>query len=300
MADNTDIPILDHSLLRNFGISWEGIGYSVIPGNDAPRPQLDRPYRSSFFMVLIVDHGEGRLRVNLAERRVQKGNLLVVMPQSVIEPGNSSPDMELSGLVADVNFLSRLGLHTSGSEAFEFFAAPAGVLLELPEEEVSILKCMLQILRHQATKMSSSLLRQDIARHTFLSFMYELAALYRTYNREIPSKMNRKEELTFRFFNLLSAHFREERSVQFYADELCVTAKYLSEAIKEVTTKTAGELIDEAVIVEAKILLSNPLVNVAQIAEQLHFSNQSFFGKYFKKHTGFSPSEFRVRYRDLS
>jgi YesN/AraC family two-component response regulator len=151
-------------------------------------------------------------------------------------------------------------------------------------------------MRYQSEREDSALLRKDITRHTFLSLMFELAALYRKYNVSKNPNVSRKEELTLRFVQMVSAHFREQRSVQFYADQLFVTAKYLSVAVKEVTSKSSGAVIDEAVVSEAKILLSNPSSTIAEIAEALNFSDQSFFGKYFKKHSGYSPSEYRQQY----
>ena len=89
-------------------------------------------------------------------------------------------------------------------------------------------------------------------------------------------------------------HFEKERSVSFYANQLNITPKYLSEAVKEIMGKTAGELIDEAVIMQAKVLLKTPDLNIGQVATVLNFPDQSFFGKFFKKHVGLSPNQYRV------
>ena len=86
---------------------------------------------------------------------------------------------------------------------------------------------------------------------------------------------------------------RSERSVKFYADQLCLTPKHLSGVVKEVSGKTVGEWIDELVILEAKALLNSSSMNIQEIADRLNFANQSFFGKYFKHYTGMSPKEYR-------
>ncbi|HEX8461012.1 MAG TPA: helix-turn-helix transcriptional regulator, partial [Segetibacter sp.] len=93
---------------------------------------------------------------------------------------------------------------------------------------------------------------------------------------------------------LVAQHFEEERSVGYFAELLHVTPKHLSETIKEVTGKTAGKLIDQAVITQAKVLLRNPAMNIGEVATALHFSDQSFFGKFFKKHVGLSPIKYRL------
>lgn len=85
----------------------------------------------------------------------------------------------------------------------------------------------------------------------------------------------------------------KERSVIFYANKLCLTPKHLSGVVKEVSGKTAGEWIDNFVILEARALLKSSEMSVQEIAEYLHFANQSFFGKYFKHYVGMSPKEYR-------
>jgi YesN/AraC family two-component response regulator len=123
--------------------------------------------------------------------------------------------------------------------------------------------------------------------------MYECVSIFNRYNKIYKAKLNRKEELALHFIELLSVNFEKERSVTYYGHQLHITPKYLTETMKEITGKTAGELIDQAVIMQAKVLLSNPSLNINQVAEALNFSDQSFFGKFFKKHVGVSPLKYR-------
>lgn len=103
----------------------------------------------------------------------------------------------------------------------------------------------------------------------------------------------RKEELISRFILEVLQNFRNERSVAYYADKLCVSPKHLSSVSKEITQHTAGTLIDLYVIMEAKTMLAETSLTVQEISNRLNFANQSFFGKYFKHLTGYSPSDFR-------
>jgi AraC-like DNA-binding protein len=79
----------------------------------------------------------------------------------------------------------------------------------------------------------------------------------------------------------------------FYADKLCLTPKYLSKLIKQASGKSAPEWIDNFVILEAKNLLKYTNLAIKEIVFQLHFPNQSVFYKFFKAHTGMTPSEYR-------
>jgi AraC-like DNA-binding protein len=104
---------------------------------------------------------------------------------------------------------------------------------------------------------------------------------------------NKKDELFNSFYRLVLQHYKDSREVGFYADKLCVAPKYLSAVIKETTGKSAFEWITDYVLLEAKSLLKSTNMTIQQISDELNFANQSFFGKYFKRLTGMSPSEYK-------
>lgn len=112
-----------------------------------------------------------------------------------------------------------------------------------------------------------------------------------TEKREFKTTRNR--EILAEFLQLLPKYYRESRCVGFYADKLFITPKYLSSIIKEVSGKSAKEIIDSYVVLEAKSLLSSSTMSIQQIAFELNFATQTFFGKFFKRHTGISPGEYR-------
>ena len=115
--------------------------------------------------------------------------------------------------------------------------------------------------------------------------------------RYLPSrnegKHKSKNNVVDHFMELVQEHYREQRLIGFYADKLCITPKYLSKLIKEHTGRSAGEWIDNHVILEARAMLQSSDMTIQQIAASLNFPNQSFFGKYFKRATGLSPKQYR-------
>ena len=94
---------------------------------------------------------------------------------------------------------------------------------------------------------------------------------------------------------LLGEHYKEQRAVGFYARELCITPKYLTTVIKRVSGRSASEWIDSYVILEAKTLLKYSDMSIQEIAYYLNFPNQSFFGSYFKRNAGLSPSRYKAQ-----
>lgn len=105
---------------------------------------------------------------------------------------------------------------------------------------------------------------------------------------------NRREEYFKEFMHILSKYYIQERSVGFYASKMYLTPKYLTTIIRKTTGRTAIQWINEYVVLEAKNLLKYSTMNIQEIANYLNFSNQSFFGKYFKHHTGMTPTEYRI------
>ena len=109
----------------------------------------------------------------------------------------------------------------------------------------------------------------------------------------VQPKFTREAELNFKFQELLVQHDKVQHNLKFYADTLFITPKYLIHAIKNASGKSPGKLIDEAIVEEAKLLLKDTSLSIATVAEELHFSDQASFSKFFKKHTGITPLSYR-------
>ena len=145
-------------------------------------------------------------------------------------------------------------------------------------------------------KNKEALYRKEVVMGLMQGFFFELCNIFTNHapaNATTMKNKSRKEYIFERFYESLVESYQSERSVKFYADQLCLTPKHLSGVVKEVSGKTVGEWIDELVILEAKALLNSSSMNIQEIADRLNFANQSFFGKYFKHYTGMSPKEYR-------
>ena len=125
------------------------------------------------------------------------------------------------------------------------------------------------------------------------TFFLELNQTFTDRKEHKAIKISRKEEILWKFLSLLREHYKESRSVAFYADKLYISPKHLSSVIKQLSNKTAHDLITYFVIMKAKQLLKTTTLSIQEISDELHFANQSFFGKFFKQNTGQSPSAYR-------
>ena len=99
--------------------------------------------------------------------------------------------------------------------------------------------------------------------------------------------------LTKQFLELVKSNFKRERQLQFYADKMCITTRYLSRIVKECTGASASDWIERYVVLEARALLKSSNMTIQQVSNELSFPSQTFFGKYFKRRVGMSPKEYR-------
>lgn len=118
-----------------------------------------------------------------------------------------------------------------------------------------------------------------------------LAECYQEVSKEQEIKdtkdvRNRSKHLFDTFLNLVQRYYTHERSITFYASEMCLTPKYLAQVIYQESGRHAGEWIKDCVILEAKALLKSGKYTAQQVSDMLNFANASFFGKYFKAAVG--------------
>ncbi|MBR1688903.1 MAG: AraC family transcriptional regulator [Prevotella sp.] len=105
----------------------------------------------------------------------------------------------------------------------------------------------------------------------------------------------RTENIFFGFIRLLPEHFIEHRDVGFYADQLFITTTHLSRVVRQMTGRTVVDYINQMLLMEASWLLQTSGLSIAAISEQLHFSDQSSFGRFFTRMKGISPKKYRTR-----
>lgn len=129
----------------------------------------------------------------------------------------------------------------------------------------------------------------QIAEHFQQAVSYMEDEIFLKYEITPTARQTRQNEIFEKFINYVKRHCMESRCVQFYANKLFISAKYLSSIVKEISGKTANQWIGEFVILEAKMLLRSTNLTVQEVSDRMNFPNQSFFGKYFKQHVGVSP-----------
>ncbi len=251
-----------------------------------------KPYRSSHFAFLLLTEGEAHIRLNLINYTLTANSLFIIPPFLVHEFLWKSDDAKMTVMIFSHDFIAGAGMPKKHVDAFTFLASQNLPPLMLNEDDKETLLCLMVLLRKKNLSFDGHPFIQEVLQFGFDMFMMELAAIFQ---REQLSKkvLTRKEDLSMSFIKKLMESFKEERSVQFYADALFVTPKHLTKTVKELTGRTCGQFIDDMVITEAKILLNDLSQSVGNVADALNFSDQFFFSKFFKHRTGLSPTEYK-------
>lgn len=170
-------------------------------------------------------------------------------------------------------------------------------VLRISENECGILERQLRLLESSITDLSHYY-RHELARTYFKSMMLELGNItfkYRTENERTPAAISKRDMIMMDFIRLVRKHCIENHGVDFYAGKLCVSAKHLSRVIHEMMGKTPHEIICNELLQKAMEQLKDNKTPIQEISAALNFSDQAAFCKFFKKHTGVAPSEYRKR-----
>ncbi|HEV3224021.1 MAG TPA: AraC family transcriptional regulator [Puia sp.] len=255
------------------------------------REKMFHPARSTHFAIHLNLGSALEIKYNLINYSIPKNSLFIVHPGiiHVVKVVEHLPTISL-GFTHD--FLAASMLHKKHVDGLGFLSPQSDPLFLLSNEEAQTLYPMMVYLREMFYNNDHPF-KEEMIYHGFNLFMLEVGSIARKYRANEEQGMTRKQDILMSFLKLLADHFKEERSVQFYANALYMTPKHLTKTVKEITTKTCGEFIDEMVIAEAKILLDDLSYSVGQVADYLHFSDQFFFSKFFKRRTGLSPKEYK-------
>lgn len=260
---------------------------------DRPFEGISLPLRFDVLLFALVKEGSGKVGINLCEYKLQKNTLLVFHPRHYLNFIAEARDLVIDVVACSLNVVERVIPRLTDLTAVLVHRRSEPVEL-LSDEEADNLREYFRLLQEKMCLPASAFTRQKLL-CILQAMLFEMLEV-QVRKESLPSyHKTRKEEIMTKFILLVTEHFRTNRQVSYYAEQLCVSSKHLSAVVKEISGRTAGDWIENIVTIEAKVLLRSTDLPIQEIATALNFSNQSFFGKYFKHQTGFSPTEYRKR-----
>lgn len=244
------------------------------------------------FFVLIVTSGSITFIIDNQTYKLVKGDIFCCLPRNVLEQSTMSADFDAKSIYMSPKFAEDIAQRVRVDWTFSMVMSK----YEKLHAEPDVLSTLLQYFDLVKTKCESPCTRfrdQIIVTH-FVAMCYEICDLRsRSGNAPKPVQSSAAENLMQRFMKLLYESDHRMRSVQEYADALCVSSKYFSSVCRMVTGKNARDLINEDLVRSIQLLLADNSLNIKQIADACGFKNQSHFGTFFRRYVGMSPQQYR-------
>jgi hypothetical protein len=253
-------------------------------------PQNDFPVQAGMSMVLFCLQGELHVRISLKEYTLRPDMFCVIITGMIFEVLSISNDFRGFMIATRTNFMPVTEKTTQVMSFYKCLQSRHCFVLE--EKEVMAFVGVYHSIKATLQELDHPYRIPMLQSYIQILYYRMLPIVLKEEESRSKYSHTRQEEIFQRFIGEVEKHYRKERSVKFYADLLCISPKYLSTVIYKISQQLAGEWIDAYVILEAKTLLKSGKLTIQQISEQLNFSNQSFFGKFFKRCAGMSPKEY--------
>ncbi len=254
-------------------------------------PLPNEPRRMKCILLALCRHGKVQYSVDTEERMVAANDVIIISEGQVIDNYMLSNDLSGIAILISQNFFSEIIKDIHGISSLFLFSRSHPVF-GLRQDEVGNLMTYFDLIWNKMNDNEHHF-RKDVVRSLIATMIYDLSQVIYRIQQQKNKRSGRAESIFTEFIKLVEQNFRHERRVSHYATRLCITPKYLSETVKQVSHRTPNEWIDNYVALEIRVMLKNTTKSIKEIAEEMNFPNQSFLGRFFKEHVGMSPSEYR-------
>lgn len=290
MEQNELVSVSTFSVTKDLNLSR--IDDDIILFDDfANLPVPGKPSRNLGLIIGLCLQGSFSYNADTVERTVHTGEALIINEGQVIDNYQHSSDVRGIGIMMSYDFFHEIvkGVHDL---SLLFLFARSNPIFMLQPDEIEDALNYFRVIKNKVDDISRHF-RKDVVRMLISAMVYDLSnSIYRI-QMSNDRKQTRAEAIFTGFIRLVEQNYRTERRVGWYARQMCITAKYLSETVKQVSKRTPNDWIDNYVVMELRVQLKNTTKSIKEIARDMCFPNQSFMGKYFKEHVGMSPMSYR-------
>lgn len=280
------------------------IGNNTLPKFDLPEDWLagtdiskellglykNYPVRLKCEIIALCMGGEIEASVNLNHFTVKKNDMITLMPGSIFQINDLKGELKIFFLGFSSRYVERNDKSKTLLETiYSTMRKPKMTLSENGANMVEkYYRLMIEVYENFDEKI-----RQEIAENIFADTHKGIALIYKKKSATDESTTSKSEQLCKGFTQLVMQHYSDNRNVAWYAEKLGITHAHLCSIVKQATGKTCADIISSMVIMDAKSQLKSTQQSIQDISDSLNFANMSFFGKYFKRHVGMSPLEYR-------
>jgi len=257
--------------------------------SDVPFPS--DPRRVQCLLLAVCLKGKAQYTVDTEPHVVKANDIIIISEGQVTTDFLLSKDCDGIAVMISKEFFNEIiaGVHEISSL---FLFSKNHPVYNLKTEEIETLLTYFNLIKSKADDEDHHF-RRDTVRMLMTTMVFDLSNIIYHEIHTGDKKRMRAESIFTKFIELVENNFRHERRVIWYAQQLCISSKYLSESVKQISHRTPNEWIDNYVIQEIRVQLKNTTKSIKEIATEMNFATQSFLGKYFKDHVGTSPSNYR-------
>nr|WP_199001400.1 helix-turn-helix domain-containing protein [Flavobacterium sp. ASV13] len=277
-------------------LSGEGLDIHIIKKYE--KSESDESFIAENLAVLLVRSGNIKIKLQEIMQNLSARDFIVIPKDSICKIFEVQEKLQLYLITFSSEFAVKNCLKRELVDSFYFFIRKEPLKASLEEKEYQVLSLIYKLIHYINLEAKRTDIDEELYRISLNLFLYELKLIYAKYSSDTVISFTRKENLVIQFLTVLSIHYKKQHHAKFYAGALFITSKYLNKVVKEVTGSSVKALIIEAIISEAKILLEDTQNTFAEIAEEMEFASVSVFSIFFKKHTSYSPSEYRAIFID--
>ena len=248
-------------------------------------------YMNSELAMVRGDHtvfSEAEININLQDRHLKSGTLVYIGPGTIIHPKHLSADLRIFGMGLFSNFPMPFA---QGQMPSAFNGQVRDFQLPVSEADIATAQHILDTI-WQMVHAANDYHRPTITA-LVAALMHHYDQLFHQQANQLTNSRSREQTIFDRFLQLVTQHCAEQHQIGYYAERMCLTERYLTTVIRQTSGTTAKDWIDRALITRIKIELRHTDKSSAQIAEEMHFANPSFFSKYFRRLTGMTPGEYK-------
>ena len=246
------------------------------------------PFTINDHRLGIIMSGDAVINFNLQDRHLTSGALVYIGPGTIIHPKRLSPDLRIYGMGLFSNFPMPFA---QGQMPSAFNGQVRDFLLPASEKDIATAQHILDTI-WQTVHASDDYHRPTVTALVAAQMHHYDQLFLQQANQQARSRSH-EQRIFDRFLQLVTQHCAEHHQIGYYAERMCLTERYLSTVVRQTSGATAKDWIDRALITRIKIELHHTDKPAAQIADEMHFANPSFFSKYFRRLTGMTPGEYK-------
>ena len=293
MKKKKNTPILDISLEE--AKTWGNAKYMsnglVLTDRIDYAPTPPQPTRMNFILMALCRQGSAQYTIDTRQQNVKKGDLLFISEGHLVDHFQASRDFSCLYILVSTAYYHSFVQNVKNVSSLLLFSMNNPVV-SLTPREIEVYTNYYRVIGEKILDTQHHY-QDELVKTWLLAMFYDMSNVIWRVEQQGAKSPSRANTIFAHFIRLLEENFRTERRVSWYAEQLCISPKYLSETVKQVSKRTPNDWIEHYVVLEIRVMLKNSTKTIKEITKEMHFPNQSFLGKYFKAHMGVSPLEYR-------